>query len=280
MTHTYYSKRSGLGPYPNGLPLKDIVELFVRIFDQMREEGYFHEALGFQCVDAGEIPGKLRDPELEIFLTLHKRNLWPIKACSMFYTEDDLFDLVEFLYRHVSKPLRGTHHNWNDCGMHWEVFDNVAGPKEFQGRINQLLDHYEKPFELSANGEVLSKPEQGFEPIFSAELPLNDKNINDRVNSAVLRFRRHGATIEDRRHAVRNLADVLEFLRPEIKTHLTSKDEADLFNIAHNFGVRHHNEKQKTKYDAGLWLNWMFYFYLSTIHVLTRRMARHVSGSI
>lgn len=99
---------------------------------------------------------------------------------------------------------------------------------------------------------MLRKPEHGFEPIFAAELPLNDDNVVGRVNASVLRFRRHGATIDDRRQAVRDLADVLEYLRPNVQTLLTSKDENDLFNLANNFGIRHHNDRQKTNCDAGL----------------------------
>ena len=53
---------------------------------------------------------------------------------------------------------------------------------------------------------------------------------------------------------------------------VTDKDENDLFNIANNFGIRHHNDKQKTGYDAALWLSWMFYFYLATIHVVVRKL--------
>jgi hypothetical protein len=70
---------------------------------------------------------------------------------------------------------------------------------------------------------------------------------------------------------VRDLADVLEYLRPKVKALLTSADEKDIFNIANNFGIRHHNDQQKTGYEASLWLSWMFYFYLSTIHVLLRK---------
>jgi hypothetical protein len=61
-------------------------------------------------------------------------------------------------------------------------------------------------------------------------------------------------------------------LRPQVKEFFTSKDEGDLFNIANNFGIRHLNEKQKTSYDENIWLSWMFYFYLSTIHVLLRKI--------
>jgi hypothetical protein len=272
MTHSYYSQRTGLAPYPDGLPLKDVIDLFVRIFDQMRAGGYFDEAFGYDCVDAGPIAGKVCDPSLEILLAVRKRDLWPIREQSTKYSEDDFFDVIEFLFLHVSKSLTGSYHSWNDCGMHWNTFDLEEGRREFCEKINVVLGHYENAFELSPNGEVLHRPEHGFEPIFVADLPLDDNNVTDRVNAATLRFRRHGATIDDRRQAVRDLADVLEYLRPKIQSFLTSKDENDLFNLANNFGIRHHNDRQKTKYDASLWLNWMFYFYLSTVHVLTRKM--------
>jgi hypothetical protein len=99
-----------------------------------------------------------------------------------------------------------------------------------------------------------------------------DQNVLSRVTASTLQYRRHGSTLDDRRQAVRDLADVLEYLRPQVKTLLTSADEKDLFNIANNFGVRHHNDKQRTAYDAGIWLSWMFYFYLSTIHVVLRKI--------
>lgn len=51
---------------------------------------------------------------------------------------------------------------------------------------------------------------------------------------------------------------------------LQSKDEADLFHLANNFGLRHHNESQKTDYDAAIWLSWLYYYYLATIHATTR----------
>jgi hypothetical protein len=79
----------------------------------------------------------------------------------------------------------------------------------------------------------------------------------------------------DRRDAIRDLADVLEFLRPQVKQVLTSKDERDLFNIANNFGIRHHNEKQKTEYNKPIWYSWMFYYYLATIHASLRLIEEH-----
>lgn len=274
MTHQYYSQRAGLSPHPNGLPLKDVVQLFVRVYDQLREEGYFDEAFGYTCVDSGFIAGKLRDIELEILLAVRKRELWPINKRAADYSEDDFFDLIEFLFQHVSKPVDGNYHSWNDCGMHWETFSRSEGHAVFCERVNVVLGHYERAFELSPDGEVLQRPELGFERIFAADLPSKDANVISRVNAATLRFRRHGSTLDDRRQAVRDLADVLEYLRPTVQSLLTSNDEKDLFNLANNFGIRHHNDKQKTNYDAALWLTWMFYFYLATVHVLLRKMDR------
>lgn len=272
MAHSYYSTRTGSNPLADGLPIEDFVGLFVSVFDELRLDGYFHEAFGYSCVDAGEIDGKIRDVGLEILLSVRKKRLWPIEACAGEYSEDDLFDMIEFLYQHVSKPIDGSPHSWGGCGMHWETFNQAEGRRHFRDKINTLLELYVNKFELSPSGEVLRKPEAGFEPMFEADVPSKDRKVASRINDSLLRFRRHGSTIDDRRQAVRDLADVLEYLRPKVKSFLTSKDENDLFNIANNFGIRHHNDKQKTNYDAALWLSWMFYFYLSTIHVVLRKI--------
>ncbi|HSR93030.1 MAG TPA: hypothetical protein VLK88_17120 [Gemmatimonadales bacterium] len=120
-------------------------------------------------------------------------------------------------------------------------------------------------------GEVLALAATGFEPLLAAPLPHADiENVAFRVEAAIQKFRRHRSSVEDRRDAVRNLADVLEFLRPKIKEVLVSKDEQDLFNIANNFGIRHHKAGQKIDYDKPIWLSWIFYFYLATIHAAVR----------
>ncbi|MEX0885354.1 MAG: hypothetical protein WD009_02840, partial [Phycisphaeraceae bacterium] len=149
MTHKYYSQRTGSNPHLAGLPLADMLGLFIKSYNQLRQDGYFDEGFGFCCVDAGEIQGKLKDVELEMLLSIRKKELWPIESRADGYSEDDLFDVVEFLYQHVSKPVEGTMHSWNDCGMHWETFNQAAGRREYRERINQVLQHYEKRFELS-----------------------------------------------------------------------------------------------------------------------------------
>lgn len=272
MSHKYYSQRAGTNPNLDGLPIEDTVELFSRVFRQLETDGYFDEAFGFWCVDADQIEGSVKDIELEMLLTIRKKNLWPISEYASRYSEDDFLDVIEFLYQYVSKPIDGTMHSYSGCGMHWETFNKKDGKKVFREKINVVLGHYKNRFELSQNGEVLHKPEEGFEQIFNADVPSKDTNIVSRINAATTNFRRHGSSIDDRRQAVRDLVDVLEYLKPQVQELLTNKDEKDLFNIANNFGIRHHNDKQKTTYDAAIWLSWMFYFYLSTIHVVLRKI--------
>jgi hypothetical protein len=111
----------------------------------------------------------------------------------------------------------------------------------------------------------------GTESLLEAELPEYDpENVEDRVQMAIQKYRYSRASLGDRRDAVRDLADALEYLRPKVKKVLTKKDEGDLFNILNNFGIRHQNTRQQSDYDEEIWLNWLFYFYLAGYHACIR----------
>jgi hypothetical protein len=264
----YYSERHGRQPAPRALTLEDVKRAVKVYLGQLETEGHFQEHLGYHCVDSGFVPGLIgSDPQTEILLTLHKPNLWPIQATIDDWPEDDLFDMIEFLYAHTSKPTERYFHSYYSCGWHCTQFDSIGGRLEYRDKINRLLLAYDSGFELSKEGEVLATPPTGLEPLLEASLTHPDpKNVTGRVAAALHKFRRHRASIEERRDAVRDLADVLEFLRPQLKVVLASQDEKDLFNIANNFGIRHHRSDQKTDYDQAIWLSWVFYYYLATIH--------------
>jgi len=272
----YYSIRTGKNPLSSGIDLPMFVRLFRSIYGYFDYEGYFQQDLGFECVDSGFISGTLGYNLEEIMLLeLRKNNLYPIKAQLDSYTEDDLFDIIEFLYDHCSKPIKRTQHTWNDCGWHCETFEREPGQVEFRERINKILKLYKEGYELSADGEILTLPDSGLEALLEASLPsIDPDNVEARIEAARQKFRRHRSSLDERRDAIRDLADVLEFLRPKIKGVITSKDENDLFNLANSFGIRHHNEKQKVEYDKAIWYSWMFYYYLATIHAVLRLAAK------
>lgn len=273
----YYSMRTGKNEYAAGIDLSILLKLFQDMYKYFSDGDYFQEAFGFDCVDAGLIPGTLGyDIEAQMLRKLRKVELWPIFDKCLGYSEDDLFDVIEFLSDYVSKPTEGQYHSYNDCGWHYDEFDKEVGQNELQSEINMILRDYGDGYELSNDGEILLKGKMGLDLLYKAAVPTDDpENIESRVQAAVVKFRKHSSTMDDRRDAIRDLADVLEFLRPRLKNVLTKKDENDLFNIANNFGIRHHNEKQQTNYDKAIWYSWMFYYYLATIHACLRLIEKH-----
>ena len=267
----YYSVRTGKILPDEQINFEVLKKLFSIIYKKLLTDGYFQEQFGIDCSD-GFIKGELGDDiEGVIFVNLRKENLYPIVEKLPNYTEDDFFDIIEFLFDHCSKGLNGNYHSWDNCGFHYSEFDDNEGRKYFREQINLILREYKDGFEISENGEILILSDKGLSNLFQAEIPTNDKeNISNKINSSILKFRRYKSTLEDRKEAIRELADVLEFVRPFIKEHLDRKDESDIFNIANNFSIRHHNTDQKIEYDKAIWYSWMFYFYLATLHTILR----------
>ena len=264
----YYSVRTGKNPQGKSLSLEITNRLIRDVYSDLQREGYFDENFGFHCVDLDYVPGKLgQDVESKVFRALKKQNLYPFYEKFLEYSEDDLFDVIEFLFDYISKPTSGEHHSWNECGMHWKEFDKNEGEEIFTDSINEILADYSDGFQLNEKGEILIIGKDGLKEIFSATIKTDDPdNIDNKIKAAIKRFRYHRSSIEERRNSVRELFDVLEYLKSKTKNVLFRKDESDLFNIANNYGIRHHNANQKTDYDESIWLSWMFYFCLSTIY--------------
>jgi hypothetical protein len=268
----YFSVRTGKIIPNKVIDLKVLKKLFIIIYKKIETDGYFQKYFGFYCEDQEEVPGELgHDLDDLMFIHLKKENLFPITHQIENYSEDDLFDVLEFIHDYCSKGIDGFYHQHNGCGYHWEKFNDKEGQLYFREQINPILKDYANGFELSNDGEILQLADSGLSHLFDADVPTSDKeNIETKINNAVLKFRRYRTTMDDRQDSIRELVDVLEYLRPKAKEFLESKDESDLFNIANNFGIRHHNDKQKNKYDVAIWHSWMFYHYLATIHALLR----------
>ena len=266
----YYSTRKGLTD-GTSIDLEMLRRLFVAVYRTFSTKQYFDEAFGTTCTDTGYTPGTAgQDIETFVLRKLRKKNMYPINSEG--YSEDDIFDWIELMYDLISKPKDGQYHAWNDCGWHYQNYDKPAGQAEFREEINGILADYGSGYELSPFGEVRRLPEAGLDKLLAAPLPVVIKTSDhDRVLAAIELFRQRNTTNHDRRNAVRMLADVLEPLRNQLSKVITEKDEKDLFLIANAFGIRHNRDDQKTQYDP-VWLSWMFYHSLTTIHVVTRRL--------
>ena len=271
----YFSIRSGRNPNAV-IGLAMARKLFLAVFRDFWRRDYFQEAFGYECVDEGPVPGSLGwDIESHLLLRLRKSSLWPIEDSAESYTEDDLFDVIEFLYDCISLPLDGTYHSYNNCGYHYTKFDSAPARVEFRSGVNSFLRDFGSGYLLSDKGEILTMPEEGTQILLFEELPdFDERNVNAPVARAISKFLRHRSTIADRGDAVRDLADVLEFLRPRARSIIVAADESDLFNIANNFGIRHRNDRQRTGFDQEVWTEWVFYYYLATIRACVRILNR------
>jgi hypothetical protein len=275
----YYSVRSGVGKSTQ-ISLDTLKKLFKFTIKNFNQRDYFHEFFGYVCTDAGFVEGRLGDDEninAKLLLKIGKEHLWPICRIHHWhspkideYTEDDLFDVIEFLYDCVSIPSNGYYHSWNNCGYHdYQNFDHDTAKDEYRKEVNELLARYQGGYSLDQSGNIILLVELGFEGLFQASLPSSEKEaIVDKVELAKKKFL--SRNLDQRREAIRELGDVLEYLRQEVKSKLVKKDESDLFEILNNFGIRHHNKIQKTDYDKSIFYSWMFYYYLASIHALER----------
>lgn len=273
----YYSVRTGKLQPSKEIDLEVFKKLFLVIYRKLERDGFFQKHFGYECVDAGRVDGELgADIDGAIYIHLKKDDLYPVDLQISNYSEDDLFDVIEFLHDHCSKGIDGDYHSWNDCGWHYSKFDDAVGQAEYRQQLNYILKDYGKGFEISDGGEILHLPDSGLTSLIEA-IPATDDidNVASRIQKAILKFRRHSSSMDDRQDAIRELVDVLEYLRPKAKQYLEKKDESDLFNIANNYGIRHHNDKQKNQYDKAIWHTWMFYHYLSTIHALLHLIKKH-----
>lgn len=276
----YYHQRTG-SQQPPKLDLAGAKKLIAASYKLFLSRDYFQQALGYYCVDAGSVAGACgEDVEGWIHVNAWLENVYPFDEKLGVLDEPTTFAVIELLWDLVSAPLEegGFYHSFSNCGWHYEKFDRSKGRSEWRDAMNKVLEFYSEGFELSAQGEIQRIGEPGLAEIMSAPIPksANQENI-DKMTDAVHRFRSGRSSRKDRQDAVEDLVKVLEFFRPQVKQHMFRKDEDRLFEIANEFSVRHHNQRQKSDYDPA-WLSWMFYLYLSTIHLVLRLIERETGS--
>jgi hypothetical protein len=271
-----FSERQG---QPRELRAEDLAKLVFAVLERFDRNGYFTWALGQRQQDLfldRRVGGVLTDPEDFFDRRLRSSDPWPYVADPgsgrrhppywSYRNEALLFDTLELIH---------------DAVVAWPIpvvegqapaYDQARGKRELRATVNEVLALRTPPAEMLVGGEIV---ERGPEELHSlVEEPLSpDRQRDDitvAVEEAVEMFRRRGATVTDRQAAVQRLAGALEGLRAEARRRLLSNDESDLFNIANNFAIRHHNARQRTDYDRGLYLEWLFYWYLATVRLLVR----------
>lgn len=269
MTRRYYSSRNRQVP----LTLPELHWKLQNLYLLFRDRDYFK---GRARITAHQLPDEIKHAAA-VALTFQPFPVTKWEEDDI--TEDHIFDTLEFLYDHVSKPgemtdmTTDTGYNYSD----YADYDDAAGREEFREQANAFLCDYGSGFELSKEGTILALGTHGLQHILDAEVvPYDEVNVDSKVRHAIMKWRNRRLALAEKREAIRELADVFEWLK---KTHrlervLDKKDEAAIFDIANNFAIRHHNPQQKSNYDRTIWYSWVFHFYLATYHAAIRLLIK------
>jgi hypothetical protein len=277
----FYSERNRRGPVLHPLSEQDFIALVISVFDRVQARGDFQEAFGYFCIDDDDIKGST-GPNYDAFFLrkIRRRNIWPYREtiCDDFigeieswqmWDDDTTLDVIELIYTLVSRGVSGRNHTYGRCGWHYDNFEKAPAQNEYREEINEVLRLHDPPLQLIENGNIVEIGPVHMRPLMSTPVPKNASLENkNKIDNAVNLFRKHNATLDDKRYAIMDLAGVLENMKQDVKKHLLNKDNSNIFDIANNFAIRHNNPNQQTKYDKEIWLPWIFYYYLATIYAV------------
>jgi hypothetical protein len=268
-TRHYYSARKQLGR----LTLDGLYRKLQHLYLFFRDRDYF-KAVGITKFD---LPDAMKHKAaLSLSFEMFPVTKWPAHDV----TEDHVFEALEFLHDHVSCPgemiemTSETGSNYCD----YDGYDEKAGRTEFRRDANTFLADYKSGFELTPDGTILALGADGLQHILDAEIvPYDEVNVDSKVRNAIVKWRNRHLSPDEKKAAIRDLADVFEWLKKtkELSKILDRKDDSAIFEIANNFAVRHHNPDQKANYDRAIWYSWMFHFYLATYHAAIRLLIKH-----
>jgi hypothetical protein len=269
MPRRYYSSRK----QPQALTLDELYCKLQNLYLLLRQKDFFDQKAG---ISHGPIPDAIqREARLDLNFQLFPIEKWDPEDI----TEDHIFDALEFLHEHTSKPGKWVRCYTDDGDEYYgyEGYDEEAGRTELRERANRFLMDYPPGYELTADGNVATLGTDGLQYILKAEIiPYDELNVDSKVRGAIDRWRNRRVSREDKKQAIRDLADVFEWLKKtgRLGKVLDNKDESAIFDLANNFAIRHHNPKQKANYDKEIWFSWIFHFYLATYHAAIRLLVK------
>lgn len=249
------------------------VARFIQVVTDLDGRGYFEHSFQKDCVDD---PRSL-DPSVLIEEEIGAPDLWPLSVDRLVGDFDEFLDLIEVLGEFVAAPQARSLHPFGNCGWHHRDFNVRMGRDLYFWVINRLLDRSPIDLRLATSGEdrgrLVEVHGMARDDLVAATVEGADEKNRDAVEHAVSLFRRRGAAIEEKRSACMTLAGLLEDRRPLLKSRLFRRDEGALFQIANEFNIRHRNATQQGDYDP-VFLDWIFWWYLGTIELTDRIVAR------
>jgi hypothetical protein len=281
----YWSARRRPVEPPKPLDLAEVKALYADLLGQLSATGYLDGAIGPSCCDARfDWPSEAQRRIVDLLDT--DVPVWPLRqplgpagelvAVEQTWSQDFFYDVVEAVHDLVARPRR---RSWHGFCEEWDYDDFAKPPGQavYRWKVNELLARSELNLRLADDGDdvgfLVHTVGDDRHRLVTAVLATPDPKDRAEVAHAVGLFRSRTATREDKRSAAVALARVLEDRRDLLKTELLSRDEGALFQIANQFDVRHRRADQRPDYDDA-YLDWIFWWYLATVELTNRLLAR------
>jgi len=255
MTGFYAARNGHINLDEIKIPFHKFREFFVDTYMYFEEKGYFKLAFsGYHSTP------RLMSPSPEAFMFTHVgvNNIFPI---SYEYKQNKVttFTLIEVLHKYIRKIEA------------FDFYEEKEAQKEFREMINKYLICLDEGYVLSEKGYIINIPEDGLGKLFTQDLPKNtDDPTTQRVETAIKMFFKYDSNETEKMKAINLLVDVLEPYRKNLKQVTTEKHDKLIFEIVNQYGIRHNRITEKTDYDKPIWYEWMFHYYLATVHATLR----------
>ncbi|NJM53446.1 MAG: hypothetical protein HC846_08675 [Blastocatellia bacterium] len=111
----------------------------------------------------------------------------PFPLDKAIWKKEEVFDILEFLFDHISKPNSWTE-MVTDTGFayyDYDSYDQAIGQREFAQLANIFLRDYEEGYEINSSGMILAIGKEGLESILNSEIIEYDEiNVDSRVRDA------------------------------------------------------------------------------------------------
>lgn len=264
----YYSSRNGLLDLESmKLNLREFRKYFEQTYLYFEEKGDFKLAFYGDANTIIKVPLLKPSPEAFLFKQTGKKGLFPLDENIRKLDKQTMFTLIEILHHVIwEKSSYRTFLTIED------LYESENSSQiEFREMINNYLMHLDEGYELSAKGYIIDLQEDVLRNLIYQDLPeKTDDSITEQVETAIKMFFKHDSNLEEKKKAINILADILEPFRQKVKNITSSKHDALIFNTVNQYGIRHNNIDQKTNYDKPIWYEWMFHYYLATIHATLR----------
>lgn len=230
---------------------------FVDVYVYFEKKGYFKLAF-----EGHYSTPPLMAPNPEAFFFTHSKNsdcMYPIDTWGSRYYKEEVFTVIEILHNYIRKI--------DD----FDMYQKEEPQAEFRELINKYLICLDDGYVLTEKGYIINLPDDGVGTLITKHLPENtDDTTTVKVETAIKMFFKYDANEPEKMKAINILADVLEPYRDDLEIVTTNKHDKLIFGIVNSYGIRHNNNKQLTDYDKSIWYEWMFHYYLATVHATLR----------